>query len=603
MGVQANEFSATYFQRIGDVKISNSKWEISFHVKWNLPYHSEPPLTKLMKMLPRIISNMEQNDLDSTGQLFTTSKAQIEILRNEIQELLNSIIDIYNVHEDDSIGKIKKRAALFPFMSDALNFVFGTAKQSTVDKANRRIKKLQETNNKVIHLMDDQLSLINITHQTTKNNVRQIKQLQSAMTMLSGNFSEWSMNIYTQNYVNIVIHSLENLVGALRSYENSIRILHNRKLPPHIIRPSQLKKVLSELSHILRGRFSLPFPIKKLAAYYDTLPIEFHLEKHIQTIILYIPLVQSNQNFLLYKITSIPVPYNDTPLWAQYLIPEERFLLSTEGDIYVPMTNADMAKCIISENVICEIKKPLWKVSHSRLPCFLCLFFKTVDIQKTCQKDIFSINTPILAVRKDRDTWWVSTQSDTQFILVCSKQADFQSTVKNLQRGLHEIPAFPQCMWKNKFLQLSTGGILHNKNIEIPDNSKSIDFLFPKFQVPQFQKQIFNDNIYTSEAVWNYNFLKNKINQENLKKNNFDISINKKSSIFSLAFIIFLTILIIIGIFVCLKFRVKIMTWLTLKRENQHPAQEQTPVTNIYPILPCCEGIPPRTPGPTLNSF
>ena len=138
---QGGEVTSTNFQRLQDVSISDSKWEVSFHVRWDLPYRAKPSLQRVIKILPDILTQARSKSPPNSS--LQTSIGQIEILKNRAEEIIYNIMSIYKVQDSSLMGKIKKRTVVAPFIGDALNFLFGTGKQSSIDEVNKRIMTLQ----------------------------------------------------------------------------------------------------------------------------------------------------------------------------------------------------------------------------------------------------------------------------------------------------------------------------------------------------------------------------------------------------------------------------------------------------------------------------
>ena len=71
-----------------------------------------------------------------------------------------------------------------PFIGSVLNKLFGTAKQSTINKMKNQMLVLTKSNNDIIHVLNDRLSLINITHKLVEKNAKYILQLSNAINQL-----------------------------------------------------------------------------------------------------------------------------------------------------------------------------------------------------------------------------------------------------------------------------------------------------------------------------------------------------------------------------------------------------------------------------------
>ena len=145
------------------------------------------------------------------------------------------------------------------------------------------------------------------------------------------------------------------------------------------------------------------------------------------------------------------------------------------------------------------------------------------NIMDSCQYDIASKNSKVFIVRKNKHSWYVSTQVDLKLILVCEVFQSHYDQLLHLKRGLNLIPAYDTCVWKCEFFQLHTGGFLHNANYSIDSSINSLkpkmNISFTDLELSTSQLEVFNDTFINSSDVWNLNFLRNSLNQKLLERN------------------------------------------------------------------------------------
>ena len=433
------------------------------------------------------------------------------------------IEDIYfNLDISDTVfHKNRKKRAILPFIGSVLNKLFGTAKQSTINKMKNQMSVLTKSNNDIIHILDDRLSLINITHKLVEKNSKYILQMSNAMNQIEKNIQYLASEISLLKFSNLMIYTLQQISLSITKYNKALQDVSRGHLPEYFIRPYYLQKILSGISKQSKG-VELPFSIKKLSFYYSKLSTDLLKIKNKHFIQLVIPMVSKNVYFL-YKIKSIPLPWKNTSLWTTLNIKNEYFLLSSEKDKFVSINNFDIIKCIKARELVCVTHQPVMLVNAKSLPCSLKLFFEYENIMDSCQYDIASQNPKVFIVRKNKHSWYISTQVNLKLILVCDVFHTHYDQLLHLKRGLNLIPAYDTCVWKSEFFQLHTGGFLHNANYSIDSSINSLkpkmNISFTDLELSTSQLEVFNDTFINSSDVWNLNFLRNSLNQKLLERN------------------------------------------------------------------------------------
>ena len=182
------------------------------------------------------------------------------------------IEDIYfNLDISDTVfHKNRKKRAILPFIGSVLNKLFGTAKQSTINKMKNQMSVLTKSNNDIIHILDDRLSLINITHKLVEKNSKYILQMSNAMNQIEKNIQYLASEISLLKFSNLIIYTLQQISLSITKYNKALQDVSRGHLPEYFIRPYYLQKILSGISKQSKG-VELPFSIKKLSFYYSKL--------------------------------------------------------------------------------------------------------------------------------------------------------------------------------------------------------------------------------------------------------------------------------------------------------------------------------------------
>ena len=153
-----------------------------------------------------------------------------------------------------------------PFIGSVLDKLFGTAKQSTINKMKNQMLVLTKSNNDIIHVLNDRLSLINITHKLVEKNSKYILQLSNAINQLEKNVQSLASEISLLKFSNLIIYTLQQISLSIAKYNTALKDVSRGHLPEYFIRPYYLQKILSGISKQSKG-VELPFSIKQVFHY------------------------------------------------------------------------------------------------------------------------------------------------------------------------------------------------------------------------------------------------------------------------------------------------------------------------------------------------
>jgi hypothetical protein len=81
-------------------------------------------------------------------------------------------------------------------------------------------------------------------------------------------------------------------------------------LSPTVIRPSELRTLLTEIKNELNSKFKLPFdPEVDIWTFYKTVTCTTLLDTEHLTVVMSIPLLDNMGTFEVYKVYNLPLPH------------------------------------------------------------------------------------------------------------------------------------------------------------------------------------------------------------------------------------------------------------------------------------------------------
>ena len=162
-----SSFENVVFQLQNEVMVTRAKWLVSFHID----------LRQYDVALGNLRGNLEELRLKTEGAdfkngmkidtpyqaAFITIKEQIEGLRQDRERMLGRYQGF------GSIGN-RERRSVIPFVGTALSYLFGVTSAADIEVVRRAMQHLQETQKGVVHLVEDSVSMINITREEVSQN-------------------------------------------------------------------------------------------------------------------------------------------------------------------------------------------------------------------------------------------------------------------------------------------------------------------------------------------------------------------------------------------------------------------------------------------------
>ncbi|KAK6183155.1 hypothetical protein SNE40_010686 [Patella caerulea] len=300
------------------------------------------------------------------------------------------------------IASTRPRRAILPIVGKALSYLFGTVSQSEFNTIKHNVKKLYKNQESIIHVVDQSLSILNVSRiEISKNRasinslILNLKQFELQFQGLVANLTNevtLIKNFLSLDYkLKFILDELKHLtLQCLRYVEyfnDQLNMLSLGHISPSVLKPADLKSLLLEIRSQLPSTVHLSAdPSLKLWHYYKFLTCSTKLDVDKIYVILTIPLLDSTKKLEIFYAHNLPAPmqtkyvHAKTPhtsgLVAKYQLESQMFAVNSERTQYVLLTESEVEVCTNRLVKTCSIKSPLYPINLSQL-CVIALFMQT----------------------------------------------------------------------------------------------------------------------------------------------------------------------------------------------------------------------------------
>lgn len=438
------------FEKIQDISAVQSKWMFSFFTD--------------LKSYQRYMERL-QNDLQRSGEivaqtierhrgnqnsanshyldLYERQSKEIVSLRAMYRVPLQELRDIILIqHSPSKSNKVKR--ALLPIVGKGIGSLFGIATRSDVRKVNRHINVLMERQGDIIHVLNDTLTILNVTQVEVRQNRHAIKTLSTVIQSVDERLTRFPgflqsylrdfenfMLLYMQ--VDLMITEMREAVEKGMFYMDTVKMQITQMslghLAPTAISPRDLKRILGIEAQIPK-QLSLPAPIKDVWYYYRTLTCVTLIQDHKFITLVNLPILEPNSLFEVYRIHNIPLPYARTGMTATYDLETTTIAVNTKRTDFMMLPAVDLAQCSNPTTKFCSLHSALYTLSESRL-CVIALFKRDKTlISENCQTKV-RINTMLpQAVYIPDGNWVIIASEPLIFTIICLDERTYTVETK-----------------------------------------------------------------------------------------------------------------------------------------------------------------------------
>lgn len=455
---QGSSFRVTenvVFEKTRDLSVVRSKWLFTFFMDLRSYQGYMQGLWENLKQAEKVINEVVKNDentniykhiwirqateLDSIKEMYAVAKQE-----------LNDIIDI----QQQPIKRVKR--AILPFGGKILNWAFGTLTKADLRKINDHINVLADNQEQLTHVLNDTLSIVNVTRVEVKQNRHAIKKLVDVMQGMDVKMKQFSHTIsgYARqiNSFLLIFTQFDMMIAELREgvekamfYMDNVRMqlnmLSQGHLAPTVIPPGQLKKILMEIQEQIPNYLALPKSVDDIWYYYQTLTCVTVIKDKRFVTLVNLPLLDLNTQFELYQIHNIPAPYMQSKMSAKYELETDVLAVNAKHTDFVLLTPSELTVCSNSHTGFCTLSSPLYNMGNSRL-CVISLFKQDLSaISRNCQTEVRLDTMLPHAVYVPDGNWIIVATDAIDFTIMCVEKDSFHIKTKPPVFSLQMAPA------------------------------------------------------------------------------------------------------------------------------------------------------------------
>ena len=394
------------------------------------------------------------------------------LIAQELQQFMQEYYIMKRLLDDINLLGTKivdrNRRSLFPFIGTALSNLFGTLSESDLKNVKNAISRLRQSDNQIVHVVRESLSLLNVTHAGVKENRETINRLiqtsetfHKELNVLLGEVTD--IVIPELEYVHLVtrVHDIFHIVHSsikltIRSLDNIQKQLTDAlsgTLSLSVCTPTDLLNSFQTITRKLPSNMQLPFDLQnqEMLSYYKFIhPLIIPDNKKFY-ILVALPIVHSNSQLQVYKAITVPVPEPTLNLSAHYELESDLIAVSSEKSFYSFLNYEDISQCI--NTPFCHLANPLFQ-TEKYPSCIMSLFL--TDSNKIIQncKTILTKTKDFPIIKHFSENKWI-TSTNTDFEITINCDSDKTSpVVKRINSGVNFIELQDSCSAENQYFKI-----------------------------------------------------------------------------------------------------------------------------------------------------
>ncbi len=496
IGLEINE--NVIFQKVNEVSVTRAHWKVALLLDTTV---FSTYLTQLETRLENITNathdmrtQFKRNDIVLQTDAFEQSLAQLHTELEYIRADHDNILDSYLDYK--TLSHIQKRS-LLP-LGGFFKFLFGTADDSDIRNIQIHVNQLQESQKTVIHVLQNSLSILNVTQQHISENRHSINTLIFTLKQLDEKIRSTHERIqamthaiqdYAVNYnsLKIIIDELRQAVLHaslhLEAFKTQLNMLSTGRLFPSLISPIHLKDVLMDIATKLPNNLQLPAnPKTDLWHYYQSTSTTAVMSPTAIIITMDIPLLEIGASFDVYEVFNFDMPYspanetiNDNKIHynmsARYEIETNGLLIDQARNHYCLLTDYELRKC--QSQRTCDVQSPFYQVDMSKLCVIAVMVNNSKDIKDYCK--VLKYPNTILPNAKylGSGNWAIVSRQDLRLVTICQDHSQNRISARAIAPiDIINIPmncrAYNEHFTLNAWYVNSSQLRLQNDKLELP---------------------------------------------------------------------------------------------------------------------------------------
>ena len=459
------------FQKTNEVFINDAKWSVTF-------VHDLRPFQKLINQIKndlvhtdeivKTITNFYESS-NMTGYVETFKSLHIEV--DLLTDTYNSVYDNFAEYQSLSVNGHRSQRSLIPIIGQLMSTLFGTVSENDLENINRNIKALAGNQKQIIHDLDVSLSVLNLTRMQVSENRRSIMDLIIVVQKLdrkifdlqqvfSAKFVRLEQFVHTYLQFQMILDEIkqttQDAVFYLESLKSELNMLSMQHLSTNTISPKDLKELLIEVESKLPNNFELPRnPRKDIWYFYKTLTSITYLEDNEIRIVLKIPLINTKEEYEVYRIYNLPLPMatKQTNIMLKYTLETDMLMVSKDRSKFSLLTESAFHMCNSFHYRFCNPETAFYQANINRF-CVVALFMQNQrDIKTFCKQMVILDQKLPLTSYLSYGLWIVVTNVPLTFTINCQSHKQKTYDIK-IESPFGIIKLNNTCKASNKYLQL-----------------------------------------------------------------------------------------------------------------------------------------------------
>ena len=459
------------FQKTNEVFINDAKWSVTF-------VHDLRPFQKLINQIKndlvhtdeivKTITNFYESS-NMTGYVETFKSLHIEV--DLLTDTYNSVYDNFAEYQSLSVNGHRSQRSLIPIIGQLMSTLFGTVSENDLENINRNIKALAGNQKQIIHDLDVSLSVLNLTRMQVSENRRSIMDLIIVVQKLerkifdlqqvfSAKFIRLEQFVHTYLQFQMILDEIkqttQDAVFYLESLKSELNMLSMQHLSTNTISPKDLKELLIEVESKLPNNFELPRnPRKDIWYFYKTLTSITYLEDNEIRIVLKIPLINTKEEYEVYRIYNLPLPMatKQTNIMLKYTLETDMLMVSKDRSKFSLLTESAFHMCNSFHYRFCNPETAFYQANINRF-CVVALFMQNQrDIKTFCKQMVILDQKLPVTSYLSYGLWIVVTNVPLTFTINCQSHKQKTYDIK-IESPFGIIKLNNTCKASNKYLQL-----------------------------------------------------------------------------------------------------------------------------------------------------
>ena len=426
------------FQKTNEVFINDAHWSVTFvhdlRPFKHLITQIQNDLIRTDEIVKVITGFYRRSNLTGYVETFLSLHVEVDLLTDTYK----SVYENFNEYQTLSENKQKYKRSLIPIIGQLMSTLFGTVSENDLENIDRNIKALAVNQKQIIHDLDVSLSVLNLTRMQDAENRRSImdlifiiQKLDDKIRLLERTFEQKFVRleqfIHTYLQFKMIFDEIrlttQNAVFYLESLKSELNMLPLHHLSTNTISHKDLKDLLIEVESKLPNNFELPKnPRKVIWYFYKTLTCITYLENNEIRIILKIPLVNTKEEYDVYKVHNLPLPLlsnNQTNMLLKYSLENEMLLISKDKAKFSLLSESASQMCNSYHFQFCNPETAFYQTKINTF-CVIALFMQNVhDIKKYCKQAVVLNESLPITKYLSFGVWIVVTNRPLTFTLNC----------------------------------------------------------------------------------------------------------------------------------------------------------------------------------------